>query len=92
MDQPTNSPSNKELLERIIKLEAENARLIACVFDLREAQNVLMASIEDSFTHVNDLLWPLVEKAFPQYREMKNRLDAIIPPCFVDPRVDRRRD
>ena len=51
-----------------------------------------MASIEDNFANVNDLLWPLVEKAFPQFREMKNRLDAVIPPCFVDPRVDRRRD
>jgi hypothetical protein len=80
-----------KFLNRITKLETENARLKARIADVQEGLSIFMAAAEDSLAHVNDLLWPVVDKVFPQLREMKSRMDAVIPPCFADPRADRRR-
>ena len=96
-------PSPNELLERIVqleskflnritKLEAENARLKAQIADVQKALDVFMAGTVSELAFINDALWPVVHKIFPQYTEMKNRMDAVVPPCFADPRADRQRD
>ena len=84
--------STQELLERIVALEAENSKLKARVNDVQEGLDIFMAATESEFAHVNDALWPVVHKIFPQFSEMKSRIDAVVPPRCVDPRADRRRD
>jgi len=85
-------PSNRQLLERIVRLEAENSRLRARVDDVQEGLDIFMAGTVGEVARVNDLLLPVVNKVFPKFSEMKSRMDAIIPPCCTDPRADRQRD
>lgn len=92
MAEPPKDPSYQELLERIVKLEAENSRLRARADDVQEGLDIFMAATAGEFANVNDLLWPVVHQVFPKFSEMKNRMDAIVPPCCTDPRADRQRD
>jgi len=89
-DQPT-EPSNTELLERIEQLEKQNARLMALIDDLSKGVTVLSEGVEGQLCEINDALWPLVHKAFPNFGETKKQLDQIIPPVYVDPRADKWR-
>lgn len=91
MTDAPNDPTNRELLERIETLEADRDRLRDCLFDLRRSLEILMPQMIDSARRTNDLLQPVVEKVFPHFREMKDQVDAIVPPCFADPRADRFR-
>jgi hypothetical protein len=77
MAEPSKDPTNLELLKRIDALEDENSRL--------------KAQVMGEFTRVYDLLWPLVDKAFPKLRDMQSKMDEVVPPCGADPRADRQR-
>jgi hypothetical protein len=83
-------PTNRELLERIVALEAENATLKAHLDDVKEGINVLSRGLTGEIVHINDFLWPVVHKLFPHFGETKNQLDLIVPPSAADPRADRR--
>jgi hypothetical protein len=85
-------PTLQDLLSRIVMLEAENTRLRVRLDDVQEGLSIFMAATADEFAHVNELLWPLVDKIFPKLREMKSKMDAVVPPCFADPRADRQKD
>lgn len=92
MAEPGGDPNDRELLERIVNLEAENSRLRARLDDVQEGLDIFMAATANEFAHVNDLLWPLADKLLPNLREMKSKMEAIVPPVWADPRADRRRN
>jgi hypothetical protein len=90
MTEPSKAPTIEELLNRIVKLEDENSRLHARCDDLVEAfKSHVDGDLADS-TRIYDLLWALVDKVFPNLREMQSKMNAVVPPCWVDPSIDRR--
>src|ERR1700733_5507053 len=80
-----------KLISRIMKLEAENARLRAQIDDLLKGTDIFRESTRNALAHIYDLLWPVVHKVFPRLSEMQTRMDTVIPPSYADPRADRRR-
>src|SRR5664279_231812 len=90
MAEPPKDPTNQELLERIVKLEADNAELRARHDDLVKGWKSSVDGTFDMIARIFDLLGPVSEKVFPHLSEMQSTMDAIVPPCYADPTVDTR--
>jgi hypothetical protein len=90
MAEPIQDPTNMELLERIVALEAENKFLKARIADFQEAWKGSLDSHLHQFKSIYDLLFPVVEKVFPGFRAMQKKVDAIIPPNTSHPSIDTR--
>lgn len=83
-------PTTQELLERIEKLEADNATLKAQCDDLLEG---FMGHVDGNlheFERMDDLLWAVAHKVFPNLADGLAKMKAVIPPCYVSPSIDRR--
>lgn len=85
-------PNNAEILKRLEQLEKQNAELRAAIADANENQRVFMTAMQDELMRLGDALWPVVGKVFPNFHEMKKKMDAIVQPCFVDPRINEKLD
>ncbi len=90
MTEPPKTPTIEEMLDRIVKLERENSRLEARCDDLLEAFKSHVDGDVDESSRIYDLLWALADKVFPSLREMQSKMNAVVPPCWADPSVDRR--
>lgn len=90
MAEPPEYPSNMELLERIVALEAENRFLKARLHDFQEAWKRSLDAHLHQFKSIYDLLFPVVEKVFPGFRAMQRKVEAIIPPNNSHPSIDTR--
>jgi hypothetical protein len=90
MNEPPKDPTNRELLERIVRLEAENAHLTARCNDLLEAFKSHVDGNVHEFDRIGDLLWAVAHKVFPNLSEMLGKMNAVIPPRYVSPSIDRR--
>ncbi len=83
-------PTNRELLERIIKLEAENAKLTAQLNSFWHGVNLVNDTNLHQFASIWDILWPIAEKVMPGLRKAKDSLNKILPPSDAHPSIDRR--
>jgi hypothetical protein len=94
-------PSNHELLDRLVKvegklisrimkLETENVRLQAMLDDLTKGWKASLDTNLHQFATIYDLLWPVVEKVFPQFRRMQDKVHEIVPPSAAHPTIDWR--
>lgn len=83
-------PSNMELLERIVALEAENQFLKARLDDFKKGWKAGLDTNLHQFKSIYDLLWPVVEKVFPGFRAMQSKIEAVIPPSQAHPSIDTR--
>jgi hypothetical protein len=90
MTEPSNEPSNRELLDRIIKLEDENAKLRTQLQNFWHGVNCTLDTNLHQFASIWDALWPVVEKVFPRFRDTQDRVNAILPPSDAHPSIDRR--
>ncbi len=78
MATPGKDPSLNELLDRIVRLENQNARLRAKVADLDTAFDGLLKSNLEHFGGIQSLLWPLIYKVFPKFAATQNQIDTIL--------------
>jgi hypothetical protein len=93
--QPANTsqsedPSTRELLGRIIRLEAQNANLTARCDDLLTAFKSNVDGNLDTFARLYDLIFALVDKVFPNYLPTMKKINAIAPEGYADPVLDTR--
>ena len=86
------SPEIQELLETIRQLESRLKFVEAKLDDLGNAFLKNLDHEDDKTARVFELLWALVDKTFPGFREMQDKLYAIVPPVSVDPAADNFRD
>jgi hypothetical protein len=90
MDEPPKDPTSRELLERIVRLEADNAHLKARCDDLLSAfKSHLDANVND-FSGLYDLIYPVVDKVFPQFLPTLQKIKTIVPEGYADPTLDTR--
>lgn len=85
-----NQQTNQELLDRIVRLEAENETLKARCDDFLEG---FMGHVDGNlheFERMNDLLWAVAHKVFPNLADMLAKMNAVVPECYVHPSIDRR--
>ena len=90
MDEEAKIPSIQELVQRIIRLEEENATLKATVADLGRAFDDHMDGNSNDFVGLYDLVIPLVNKVFPNFSPMREKIAAIVPDTYANPSIDRR--
>ena len=90
MDEPPKDPGSRELLQRIRSLEADNAQMKARYDDLAEAFKSHIDGNLHEFDRIGDLLWAVAHKVFPNLGDMLGKMNAVIPPRYVNPSIDRR--
>ena len=90
MDEPAKDLSSAQLLERIVRLEADNADLKARCDDLLTAFKSHVDGNVSDFSTLYDLIYPVVDKVFPQFLPTLQKIKAIVPGGYADPTVDTR--
>jgi len=78
MATPGKDPNLNELLDRIVRLENQNAKLRAQFADLDSAFDKIMKSTGEEVVEIHGLLWPLVYKVFPGFAADQKRIDVIL--------------
>lgn len=90
MSDLSKEPTNRELLERIVALEGDNARLRVQCDDLLEGFKSHVDGNVHMFDQISDLLWAVAHKVFPHLGGMLGKMNAVVPPSWANPSVDRR--
>lgn len=90
MNEPPKDPSNRELLERIVRLETENAHLKARCDDLLTAFKSHIDGNVSDFARLFDIVYALADKVFPNFLPTLKKISAIVPEGYADPTVDTR--
>jgi hypothetical protein len=90
MSELPEDPTNRELLERIVRLEADNAHLKARCDDLLTAFKSHLDGNVNDFDQLTDLLYPVVAKLFPNFFPMLAKVKEIVPGGYADPTIDTR--
>ena len=87
-------PHSGELLDRITRLEGENAELQRQLNELRSTVNAEVANTTDHirylYQRLEDYLWPLVHRVFPGFRETIAQGEAILKGEPPGPGVERQ--
>ncbi len=92
MAEPSEEPTNRQLLERIAQLEQQNATLFSLIADVKEGLSIFTAVTADEVRMLKEALGPVVNRVFPKLQEMQDQVNAIVPPCLTDPRIDMKLD
>jgi hypothetical protein len=90
MDETPKDTSSRKLLERIARLESDNAHLKARCDDLLSAFKSHVDGNVSDFSGLYDLIYPLVDKVFPEFLPTLRQIKAIVPGGYADPTVDTR--
>jgi hypothetical protein len=89
MVKPGKDPSLNELLDRIVRLENQTAKLRAQVTDLGRAFQTLTKAHGDEIDELHDLVWPVLHKVFPGFAADQKQIAAIIKPKKASPEAKR---